>query len=499
MAKHDQAAAARRSERLERNRTLMRTILAGGDCRDADASDDAGIGLVLERFVVDEGQRRAVPFEGAHGVERLLAGLEEQGWVPIVRDGHVTGVEGTLALEGCEAPVPVRATVGAGGQVALELGPADRIARLLDALAVLDRHAHLSARAMGRSYTLLPQGYHPFVASPSDVVVVPTAEHVLANAHLSRTGRYARDALRCTAATRVRLAMPPAEEDAVSAFRLATALAPLLAFLTDNCLRVRGGSPEGAPRMARSLAWDHLDPTRCGMPEDTFGQGFGFDSYERWLEGIRPIYFQNASGVTFSTGDDDCRRLMEERELGESEARVLLRRACTWARWDGALELAAADALGPRQAGAYAALVRGLLEGSQGRTRTGALIGADSLGSTDVTAAWQALRAEGWEARAYGRPAWQLAHELVSIACSCLDDPAERRLVDQLAQLWDVRMVPRDALLGAWRRNRPRSREEEAARRWGAGAVIPYDELQGEPPAGSTAVMSLDRLRQDHG
>lgn len=494
MAKHARATTDEQRTRLERNRKLLEDLIAGDAPSEEPAS--TGLTLVLERFVVPEGQPEIVPFEGAYGVERLLAALCERSWSPLYRDGRLIGVQGSLTVRDDCAPLTVHCHVGAGAQLVLSVEPADDLTALLEAIAAFDRHVHLAAHALGRDYRLLAHGYHPAAASPSDVVVVPLPVFSLSNAYLSRTGKLSRDMMRCTAATRVRLPLSEDPATTLSEYRLVCALAPLVAFLCDNCLRVRNRQPEDTPRMARSLVWERVDPTRCGVVSGTFTDRFGPSAYERWVEGVAPIYFTSAEGISFSTGTDTLERVMEERELTPSEAADLLTHVYPWARWDGALEVRAADALPPRQAVGYVALIKGLMGSAEARSAVEDLIGISKLDEDEVTQAFATLRAQGWDARVYGRPITQLAHELAAIASRSLTDREERQLLDGLTQLWDVGMVPRDALLHAWEKTRPRSQEEVAAQRWGEGAVIPYEQLQGEPPAGSTAVMRLNQLQQ---
>lgn len=497
MAKHARVMTDEQRARLEQNRTLLLEVIAGESLDVTCPTEPGSLTLVLERFVVPDDRSGIVPFEGLRGVERLLQELSSFSYAQTWQDGRLTGVEGRIATGDDSDPVNLICSVGIGSQLVLSVGPSQSIPQLLSAISAFDRHVHLASKALGRTFRLLAQGYHPFVESPSDVVVVPTAANTLTNAHLSHAGRLARDMMRCTAGTRVRLAVCEDEDDSRTAFRLASALSPIIAFLCDNCLRVRGRKPEDTPRMARSLVWSQTDPSRFGLVGSTFHDRFGYEAYERWAEGVAPVFFASEGGICFSTGTDSLQRIMEERDLTRGEAQRLLTHVLPWARWDGALTLLAADALGTRQAGGYAVLLKGLLGSEEGRGEAARLLDLDSIDDDAVIQAFSDLRSKGWDARIYRRPIVQVAHELSAIARRNLEDLAERRLLDELSQLWEVGMVPRDTLLHSWSRNHPLSPEEEAAQLWGEGAVIAYDDLQGDPPAGSTAVMRLNQLKQD--
>ena len=69
------------------------------------------------------------------------------------------------------------------------------------------------------------------------------------------------------------------------------------------------------------------------------------------------------------------------------------------------------DARPVRQACGYAALAKGLLADDATRTAVEELVGLDSVDDGAVANAWAALREQGWEARIYGHPAFQVVKE----------------------------------------------------------------------------------------
>lgn len=488
MAKHARIRTDEQRQRLERNRQIMLAALKGDADQRGDSIQTAGLTLVLERIVCDHATGCPVPFEGPYGVERILhqlTGTYVGG--EIVCEGRLVGVRGALAIEGRDETIGLRASVGVGAQLVLEVGPSRSITGLIDAIRVFDRQAHLAARALGREYDLVAQGLSP-VVSPSDIVPVPLRRNVLLGTYLVRSGRFAKDALRCSAMTRLCLPMPQDEREAVAIFRLFTALAPLLSFLCDNTLSLRGCAPADTPPMARQLVWQQMDPARHATMPSVLRESFGLASYERWLESVRPILFESDEGIVFSTGTDTCEYVMEERDLTPMEAKRLAHSVWPDVRFDGRIELRCADSLPPRLAGGYAALVKGLLATPDIRQAVERLVGIGEIEELDLDQIYHDLREMGWNARVFKRWVDQLANELVVLALRGLDDMEERRLLSELAQLWEARMVPRDALVTNWE-NAQRSDLDEAIALYGEGAVIPYEELGGDPPAGSTAVM----------
>lgn len=492
MPKHARIQTAEQRERLSRNRDALLSVLSGSHAQPNGSIQTAGMTLALERFAIKRDSGVTVAFEGAFGMESILRELSQTYQGQTV-DGHMVGLRGILAIEGAEAPLEVRASLGMGSQLRLHVGPSTSVSTLLDAVRVFDRHFHLACKSLGLDLELVARGCNPYPTSPSDIVPVPLSRNALLNAHFSRTGRYAREAMRCTAATELTLPVSPNEQEAVEDYRTAAALAPIIAFATDNSLTMRGSDPYQTPRMLRSLVVHDMDASRTGLADEVFQPGFGFELYRHWVEGTRPICFTSDEGVTFSTGSDTCARVMEERDLSELEARQLLETVLPDVRWTGRLELRMADSLPLHLAGAYAALVKGLYASTEAREAARELLDMSAVNAGSVRQAWGDLREQGWNARAYGRPVSQMVHELAALASRSLDDRDERRTLDGLAQLWEVRYVPRDTLLRNWERTRERSSEEVAAELYGEGAVIPYDELIGEPPAGATASLPVIR------
>ena len=64
----------------------------------------------------------------------------------------------------------------------------------------------------------------------------------------------------------------------------------------------------------------------------------------------------------------------------------------------------------------------------------------------DVKACCRELRQKGWEATVYGRPTAELVDELLDLSRQSLGSE-ERKVLATIAELWEARMVPRDAFV----------------------------------------------------
>ena len=66
------------------------------------------------------------------------------------------------------------------------------------------------------------------------------------------------------------------------------------------------------------------------------------------------------------------------------------------------------------------------------------------ISEQDVRDAWSGLKASGWDATVYGRPATELVDNLVTLSRKGLADDRDLALLEPLTSLWANRHVPRD-------------------------------------------------------
>ena len=447
-----------------KNYEKLHAILSGG--RQATMGMTAEQGSVvtvrLSRILKDSDTDTTVPFEGPAGIEALLARLSDswRSHIRVFEDGHLVGLTGAVSFtgeRGAAVSVPmshiayaldggalvVCISLGPGGQVIVTVGPSNSVSHIAKGLEAADRALHVAAHSMGCNYELLSEGYNPLVSSPLDVALVPCTKNTLSNAHLGQCGRFARDYMRCMASTEVILGYGN-EREAIGAFRLASALSPLFMFLTDNIRSFRGSGARRCPRMCRSLIMDEVDPTRSGIVPGTFDRQMSFDRYIEWLMDIQPIYVTDALGTTTSSGKRTLKEVLGDRVLSESEILSLFDCVLPNVRLGKDMELLQADALRPTQAAGYAAFVKGIFVNPLGRDSVWSTLSVNS--EADVQAATVELRRKGWDATIYGMRVTDLVARLLSLAYQSISDE-ERALVENIAEFWEVHMVPRDAFV----------------------------------------------------
>ena len=402
--------------------------------------------IKLGRVLANRDTDQTVPFDGEDGLEAVLESmaLAWQDSKRIVQENRLMGLSGvaTLARGG---NVPLNVSLDAGGQVICAAGPSSSVCDLFEAIESFDRLVHVATRGMGLNYDLLSEGYNPLVSSPLDVSLVPHTRWTLLTAHLSQTGRYSRDVLRCACSTTICLEHD-GDRTAIEAYKLSVALSPLFAFLTDNVRSFRGSGARRCPRMVRAMLWDEVDPARCGVVPGTFSGNFSFDRYATWLKGLTPILFVDDQGNTTPTGKTTTREFLRDRTISRNEAAHLLETAFPMARLlDGCIELGYADALRPKMAAGFLAFVKGIL--CNGLSVDSALSLLGEISDKDVVAAEEELRKKGWDAKVYGQNVGDLVDKLIQLSFTALTNPDEQRLLSSVTEQWEVRMVPRDAFV----------------------------------------------------
>ena len=427
------------------NHKTLLSVLSGGRRPNSFTSESGEVSIRLERILVDRTKDTFVTFDGEFGIESVLKRLHDYlpAFVAENAEGRLVGLTGSL-VSPRGVIVPTHVTLEAGGQFVYEVGPCPHMAELLQAIEHVDRQLHVATRSLDCDYELLAEGYNPYVQSALDVPLVPRTRWTLLNAYLAQTGRYARDMMRCSCATRVTIDYARGRVG-LETYRLAVALSPIFMFLTDNVRSFRGTGARRCPSMTRSLIWEDVDPKRCGVVPGTFSDWFSAQRYLEWLEQTQPIQFTDSLGATTSTGKRTIRELMGDRILSATEALGLFNSVYPNVRLSRRMEFLQADALRPRMAVGYACFIKGIFCNALAFDSATDLIG--QLSEDDVALATYELRVRGWDAVIYGRPISVLVESLLTISRNGITDPEELGLLDEIAELWDFGMVPRDAFV----------------------------------------------------
>lgn len=413
------------------------------------------IGMELEHFMVTkEGQRPVAydddPQSGAPGVRRVLERLR-----PLYRDVIIeTQPDGSENLIGLSREY-CTITLEPGAQFEISMGPVWELGDLYEMYRRF--RVELDAVLDEFGYELVELGYHP-VACARDIPLIPKNRYRFMDEYFRDTGQHGICMMRATASTQVSIDYTSLE-DAVSKFRVATALTPLFAFITDNSPVFEGqrvGRRELGPthgsgrvtdtglvvpyRMTRTAVWDDVDAQRCMTAPGVFEDGFGFERYAaEVLRGAAIFSVEHnewgekrsvqRKGLTFE-------EVFSGRELDCADVEHILSLYFYDVRFKTYIEIRAADSLPFAYALAYAALVKGLFYEPG---TVGALAARFAgLDAAAVARAKRALCEEGFEAVVYGMRAAEWLDELMGMAKGALEG-AEAEYLEPLAALIEGR------------------------------------------------------------
>lgn len=374
------------------NRQAIITYFEQGARGDASSKK---LGVEVEHFVVHEHSRKALSYEGdAHfGVRDILEYLSD--FYP----QKMEGVEGDLiGLADNEASL----TLEPAAQLEISIAPFENIREIV---RVYKRFRSLVDPFLEQHQCrLITLGYHP-TEKALDLPLIPKQRYRFMNEYFRVLGTHGERMMRASASTQVSVDYSD-EADAVRKLRVAQALVPMFAFLTDNVERFEGEVPEKT--LSRLQMWRDVDNDRCGQIPGLFDEGFGFASYADWLLSTCPIFVTRAS-----VADPQGPALREVNGLTAAEAYAdapmstediehLLSMFWPDVRLKHFVEIRPADALPIDAVAGYAALIKGIFYSSEALDRIeeafGVVGGVWPLSSDYTECAAEAIRENGLRA-----------------------------------------------------------------------------------------------------
>jgi glutamate--cysteine ligase len=418
------------------------------------------IGLELEHFIVRADNLALVsyfddPTTGAVGVGGILARL-----APFYDENiYETSGDGQQHLIGLSRRY-ANITLEPGAQFEISIGPVLTIADL-DIVYQAFR-AELDPLLAEFGYRLLELGYHP-TSSARDIPLIPKDRYHFMDEHFKSTGQHGICMMRATASTQVSVDYT-SEADAVRKFRIANALGPLLAFVTDNTPLFEGrliGSGGTAAsglrvpqRMARTVIWDDVDASRSMVAPHTFDDNFGFDSYAASILQAPAIF-------TLEINEDGTKQGVPQgmkpfAEALASQGQMLNRATIEHllslfffdVRFKTYIEIRMADSLPIEYALAYTALIKGLFYHED--TVRYLEEQFKHLDASDIASAKIALRNAGYDAVVYQCPVTRWLEDLIAMAQKALD-AREQLYLEPLTRLVAARATLADKTVASIR------------------------------------------------
>ena len=349
---------------------LQAVVNSRGDLRDyllrgARPREEWGIGVEMEKLVLDAGTGEAAPFDR---IEELLRRLEEVGdWHGMRENGRL------VALQGPSSSI----TLEPGGQLELSGELCDDLHCCRRGYEAYIREIVATGEALGlRFYGL---GAQPFTA-PARIGWLPKARYGIMGPYMLRTGDMGQRMMKQTAGVQVNLDFSD-EADGLEKMRLGMALTPLLYALFANSPLLED-RPTGW-LSTRGEIWSRTDPDRTGLIERLFADGANFSDYVEYALDV-PMYFIHRNGEYLDmTGERRSFRRYLDQGFGGHRA-VLgdwdlhLSTLFTEVRLRPQIEVRSADSLPPRLSLSVGALLKGLFYDKDSREGAWDLLGSFS-------------------------------------------------------------------------------------------------------------------------
>jgi glutamate--cysteine ligase len=451
------------------------------------------IGLELEHFIVRADDLSYVPYfddpaTGAVGVGTILKRL-----APFYDEEiYETQNNGNKNLIGLSRRL-ANITLEPGAQFEISIGPVLRVQNL--DIIYQDFRAEIDPLLAEYGYRLLELGYHP-TASAHNISLIPKDRYYLMDEHFKSTGKHGICMMRASASTQVSIDYA-SEADAIRKFRIANAIGPLLAFVTDNSPLFEStyigsgkATASGMPiptRMARTSIWDDVDARRSMVAPHTFDEGFGFESYAASILESPAIFTTETDGNgekrSVRQGMKSFAEVLTKQGLDRATIEHVLSLFFFDVRFKTYIEIRMADSLPVEYALAFAALIKGLFYSEENLRRIEELLGwHEATGDGDeirdrgalgggatvppvqsagthappptvtntVASAKTSLRGAGYDALVYGRGAAEWLDDLIGMAQTFLS-VGERSYLEPLARLVAARTTLADSALAAAR------------------------------------------------
>jgi len=326
----------------------------------ARAADDARLGFELEHIITyganSTKRGSAVPFAGEQGVATILEGLAPH-YEQQTRSNPLDPEDLNSPLLGL-ARADATITLEPGAQFEFSASPIRDLAELQHIWETFNNE--LSPIIDDLGYECHTTGYQPR-SRVADIELLPKKRYRIMDRYFRRTGKHGINMMRGSAATQVAIDYTD-EADAITKMRLAAALSPLLALLTDN-------SPvfEGAPAptaMTRTVIWNDVDPDRSMMPPGLFSEGYDFAAYARTVL-TAPLILTTEHGETHAVNDSSAADCYNLSRLTTADIEHIQSMFFFDVRLRHYVEIRMADSLPFPYALAYVALLKGIFYDEQ--------------------------------------------------------------------------------------------------------------------------------------
>lgn len=408
------------------------------------------VGSEHELIGVIRSTGEAPPYDGPHGIGRLLAAFAAKGGTAVAENGH------TIALVRDDAQI----TIEPGGQFELAARPVTDDRDLVSDLEAYTAELAEHSGPLGLAW--LSIGLRPF-GTRASIPWMPKLRYDVMRAYMPTVGTRGLDMMQRTATVQANLDFAD-EADAAAKMRCIYSVTPILTALW-------AASPIVDEKVSgyqsyRAWIWRDTDNARAGLVPFVFERDDVFTAYTEWALDV-PMYFVYRHGYVPVPAGYTFRRYMAEGYQGESAT------LADWAlhlstlfpegRLKKFIEVRGCDCGSLPMIEALAPMMRGLLYDATARSAAIALTAKLSYAERERVA--DEVPRAGLATRAGSHTLGELAKELVKIArdglsrvapaSASLLAPVEqiaasgRTQADRIIELWNKHAGDRSALIDA--------------------------------------------------
>jgi glutamate--cysteine ligase len=392
----------------------------------------------------------APPYDGPHGIGKLLAAFAAKSGKPFIENGHL------IAVPRGDAQI----TIEPGGQFELAARPLHDDAELVSDLRAYIEELAAHSRPLGLAW--LACGLRPF-GTRADIPWMPKLRYDVMRDYMPTVGSRGLDMMQRTATVQVNLDFSD-EADAAAKMRCLYSVTSILSALW-------AASPIVDEKLTdyqsyRAWIWRDTDNARAGLVPFVFDRDDVFSAYTEWALDV-PLYFVYRSGYVRVPAGFTFRQFMTDGYQGtratDADWALHLSTLFPEGRLKKFIEVRGCDCGSLEMIEALAPMMRGLLYDETARSAATAL--TSNLSYAERQRIANDMPKQGLHTRAGTHTLGELAKQLVAIARDGLTRvapsavsllaPVEeiastgRTQADRIGELWQEHAGDRAALIRA--------------------------------------------------
>jgi glutamate--cysteine ligase len=395
------------------------------------------VGTEHELIGVIKPTGEAPPYDGPHGIGKLLAAFAAERGTPVIEDGNA------IALTRGDAQI----TLEPGGQFELAARPVSD-----DHVFVSDLREYLQSLAQASQelgLAWLSAGLRPF-GTRADIPWMPKLRYAVMRDYMPTVGTRGLDMMQRTATVQANLDFSD-EADAAAKLRCLFASSSMLTALW-ACSPIVDEKVTDF-QSYRAWIWRDTDRARSGLLPFIFERDDIFTAYTEWALDV-PMYFVYRHNYLRVPPDLTFRTFMRDGWNGEHATRA------DWAmhlstlfpegRLKKFIEVRGCDCGSIEMIAALAPMMRGLLYDTTARTAAIALTEGMSFADREHLA--DVVPKQGLAARAGKHTVGDLAKELVAIAADGLSRvaPGAVELIEPVREIAETGRTQSDRMIELW-------------------------------------------------